>query len=134
MLEDISWLAVLVGAIAQMGLGMLWYHPSVFGHTWATSLGFKMEMMEPKLADFAAAAIVAFITSLTMALFVDWTDSQTSLSGAGLGFSAGLGFVVTRLYSQVIWAKRPLVAFLIDSGNSLATLTLVGSLIGMLTD
>ena len=42
-MEDVKWLAIVVGALVPLVMGFIWYHPKFFGTAWMNSLGFKEE-------------------------------------------------------------------------------------------
>jgi hypothetical protein len=44
--DNVSWLAVIVGAAAAFGLGALWYSPKLFGAKWAEGVGLDLKSME----------------------------------------------------------------------------------------
>jgi hypothetical protein len=130
----VSWPAVLLAGLAHMFVGMIWFHPKIFGNEWAESLDLRREDMEhsPKILgiEFLLGLLLAFV----LALFIDWTTSLTSWEGASVGFWAALGFILTTLFSQVIWSKKPLKTFLIEAGSALTSLIVMGAIIGTLTD
>lgn len=130
---NVSWLAILLAALAYMVMSMIWFHPKMFGEKWARSVGIGLEYLKPDTKSIVAEAFLALIVAFVLALFIDWTGSLTSWNGAVIGFWAFIGFVLTTQYSQVIWSKKPLQAFILEAGCMLATLIIMGALIGMLS-
>ncbi len=69
---NVSWLAVIIGAIAAFIIGGLWYSPKVFGTKWAEGSGLKDwgSTDVPKaamLANFAGLLLLSWFVSVTAA-------------------------------------------------------------------
>lgn len=129
----LSVIAIVVAAFAKYVIGMIWYHPKVFGTPWAESLHLRMEGMKPEAKDLISAGVIALVSAFVLALFIDWTAALTSLEGAQVGFWAALGFIATTKYSHVIWTKSPLRVFFIDVGYCFVAYIIMGALISTLT-
>lgn len=132
-ITHLSWLAIAAATFVRMGIGMFWYHPKVFGSAWAASLNFRLESLEASGLDILKAALNALVTAFVLALFIEWTFVENFWQGALTGVWAAAGFVLTAMYSGVIWAKKPLATFFIDAGEQLLALALMGGVIGALT-
>jgi hypothetical protein len=130
---SISWLAVILAAVAHGLVGSFWYSPQAFGTAWAESLGLDIQNMKPDpftlLKMFGTALALAF----GLALFYDWTAGTSLWDGAVIGFWAALLFIVPSQYSGVIWAGVPLTAFLINATGAVVSLTVMGAVIGLLS-
>lgn len=126
----IDWLSVLVAAVLNMVIGFIWYSKWVFGPTWlklAKAEG--SEMGQAKLA-----LLSTFASSLLIAFFLDFFEAHigvtTVTDGAFMGFCAWLGFVATTQVSAVIWLKKPISLFLIDTGSKLLSFVVMGGILG----
>ena len=78
----VSWLAVIVGAVASFVLGWLWFSPKFFGPKWAEGVGVEMGTA----AEMPVAAMVAqFVGLLLMSWFVGVTAVSNALLTVILG-------------------------------------------------
>ncbi len=126
--DEINIAAVLVVAVINIALGMLWYSPFVLGKLWMDAMGWKEEECHPSVKDYLGAIVVALVTTWVLALFVS-TLSDTVWDGLKVGFLIWLGFIATSHFSGVLWAKKPLKAYLIDAGFYLVYLLIGGGIL-----
>lgn len=130
---EISWIAILVAAVAYMALGFVWYHPRVFGTAWMRLTGMDPEAAQQMdarvvwsmLGGFVVAVVVAFIFSH---FAVAWGvyDAGTAL---GLAFWAWLGFIAPVFANTVLWGRKPMRLFFIDAGYWLVALAVIALVI-----
>ena len=128
----------MIGAIVGSGvvaviLGMVWYHPKVFGSAWMRWANLTPEMMErgkkkmPIMAffGFLAAMLVAYVMSYVSAAwgFYDW---QGALQ---LGFWCWLGFVAPTMLGMVLWEQKPFRLYLIVVGYWLIVMLAMAQMI-----
>ncbi len=130
---SISWLAVLLAAIASGFVGWFWYNPKVFGTIWAESQGFNLNELKMESTDMVKEFVSSLVTAFVLALFYDWTGGNGIKDGLLIGFWAAIGFQATCMYSGVIWAKTPLKTYLINTGAALITLLVMGAVISLLS-
>lgn len=118
---SINYLALIVAAIANMAIGMLWYGP-LFGKQWMAMTGLTKESMKDMPLKPWQAMIGGLITSLVIAyvlLFFTLTW-VTSLSEALMSaFWIWLGFVATTQLSGFLWEGKSFKLFLLNTGYSL---------------
>ena len=73
---NVSWIAVIVGAVVSFIIGGLWYSPKVFGAKWAEGSGLK----DWESGDVPMSAMVMnFIGLLLMSWFVSVTAGNNAL-------------------------------------------------------
>ena len=68
-LEQMNIFAVLVGAVASMALGALWYSPLLFGNAWMAAIGKTHDQLGPAgpamfgsmLSCLLTAAVVEYL-------------------------------------------------------------------------
>src|SRR5258708_5870417 len=89
---DIHWLAVIVAAIVNMVVGMVWYGKSMFGKEWARQTGKKMEDMGSGGMGYGFTAVVALVQAYVLAHFVVYAGSTTFVKGLVTGFWLWLAF------------------------------------------
>jgi hypothetical protein len=137
---EVNYLAILVGAIASMVLGALWYSPALFGTAWMKLCGMtQKDLEEAKKKGMAKSYAINFVavllTSYVMAHFVQgWFESQSDYSGLVIGLKTGfwlwLGFFATSMLGMVLWEGRPMKLYLINTSYYLAQLLMLGAIIG----
>jgi hypothetical protein len=122
-----SIILVLIAGVLPVIIGMIWYHPKVFGTAWA-----RMSNISPEVADstkrkmplyaiiaFLASMLVAWVMSFVgMALgeYVDW------VSAVELGIWIWLGFVAPTMLGMVLWEHKPFSLYLINASYWLVSL------------
>lgn len=122
--------AVAIAGVSAMVTGYIWYGP-LFGKDWMKLSGIKKEDSKkedmPKLYGimFAGALIEAYMLSI----FIHYAGAYTVLDGMKTGLWAWLGFVVTVMLGNYMFAKRPVKLFIIDSGYAAVNLLVMGAII-----
>jgi hypothetical protein len=129
--HNLNWLAIVAAAISAFVLGGLWYSPLLFSKRWMKETGITEE--QTKNANmgkiFGLALILALIASFFLALFIG--KDAGALAGAMAGFMAGLGWVFTFMGISYLFESRTLGHFLINSLYSVASLTIMGLIVGV---
>lgn len=80
--SNVSWLAVVVGAVVSFLAGWLWYSPVMFGKKWAEGVG--VELGDASEMPMTAMALQA-IGLLLMSWFVAVTAASNALLTVILG-------------------------------------------------
>ncbi len=105
----VSWLGVIVGAVAAFLIGWLWYSPKLFGTKWAAAVGVEM-------ASADKMPMGAMVTQIVGLLLMSWFVGVTAVSSALLTvILATLAFTVLA-YSGGAFAKKPAYARNVDAG------------------
>ncbi len=132
MLIHVNYGAVLVAAIVNMVIGFIWYSPGVFGKTWSSLTGKRMEDMKSRAGTaYAGAFVTALITAWILARFISLANAQTMTRGAVIGFWAWLGFVATTSLADVPFGGRPIKLYYLTNGYYLVSVLIMGALLGM---
>lgn len=121
---------IIIAAIINFGIGMLWY--TTFGDQWASAYGYKKEDMMPDQQQFIQSAGVSLAVAIGLAYVISNMGITTTVEGLTAGFLTALFLVASTMYSGVIWNKKPLNGYLIDAGCILVSFTVVGGFIGAL--
>lgn len=129
-LIDVS--VIISAVIINNGLGTIWYSQFLFGTEWAKAHHFNQAELKPSSWHFSGALLVSFITVLVFYLLIRWFNLSTFAEGIKLGFLLWLGFVATTHFSGVIWAKKPLKVYLIDTGFQLVSLLVIGTILTLM--
>ncbi len=114
----VSWLAVIVGAVASFLLGWLWYSPKLFGPKWAEGVGVKMGAAD----EMPMAALASNFAGLfLMSWFVGVTAVKSALFTVILGT---LAFTVLA-YSGGLFTKKSAYARNVEAGYWIASLAVM---------
>jgi len=125
---QIGWMQILIAAILNQVIGFFWYSKWAFGPKWM-----KLEGIKEDKKGMGSKIGVSFINSLVIAFFLAFFVARLEIGmifdGLLFGFFVWLGFVATTQFSSVIWSKKPLQSFLIDTGYRLVSLMIMGGII-----
>lgn len=134
---QVNYGAVIVAAIVNMVIGFIWYSPGVFGKTWMSLMGKRMEDMKSRAemqrsmrSAYAGAFVAALITAWILARFINLANAQTMTRGAVIGFWAWLGFIATTTLGDVLFGGRPIKLYYLTNGYYLVSLIIMGALLG----
>ncbi|HRI77960.1 MAG TPA: DUF1761 domain-containing protein [Cyclobacteriaceae bacterium] len=121
--------AVLVAALSTFLIGGLWYSPAVFGKAWMKENGFTEESMKGgnMVKIFGLAFVLGLIAAVNLAMFMG-PENKPEM-GALWGFLAGFGWVATFIGTHYLFERRSFKLFLINSGYSIVSLTIMGVII-----
>lgn len=133
---EVNYLAVILAAVSSMVVGMVWYIPSIFGNTWM-----KLTKVDPNkapdnpaktygltfLASLATAYVLAHVAFLSNKYFGN-SFIQDAVTTA---FWLWLGFTASRILVHDLFERRRLKLTLINSGHELATVLVMGVIIGL---
>ncbi|MFC2161951.1 DUF1761 domain-containing protein [Acidobacteriota bacterium] len=131
MFSDLNWLAIITGTVFSMFLGFIWYGP-LFANTWMKLVGLKKEDVNAKdsMKGMFISIIGSFIASACLAVIVKWMGhglDKGLLAGALFSFA----FVVTTIFSNDAYEKRPLSLTLINAGYRFVYFAVVGAILGI---
>jgi hypothetical protein len=117
-LDDINWIAVLVGALGYFMLGAIWYSPVGFGKKWIRYTGIDPTNPEVKKGAggiMLGSLLLMFIASSGLAILINRMDILGGwISGVKLGLLTGITIAATAISISLIYEKRPLGLHLID--------------------
>ena len=128
----VNYVAVALAGVAGWLVGALWYW--VLGKPWMAANNMAPDCAKPSGSAFALPFIVAFAADLAMAWAIAGLlghFAQFSIKdGVITGAACWLGFVITTMAVNNVFAKRNPMLLLIDGGHWLAVLTVQGAIIG----
>jgi hypothetical protein len=132
----VSYLAILVAAVAAWLAGAGWY--MTFGKTWMAAIGTTPEKMQEMRGQPGAFLpfIYAFVAELVMAwalagILGHLGPAQVTVrNGAISALFLWLGFVIPTMLVNNSFAHRDWRLMLIDGGHWLVVLLLMGVIIG----
>ena len=130
----INYLAVLVGAVATLLVGLVWYSPSVFGRVWIRAFGYTEERVNLIRQTAGRAYTVWVLCYLAMALVFNlllaYAGVRTATGGMWLGLLVWLGFNFTVNLAGSMFSEKSITAFLVDAGFRLIFLLIMGAVLG----
>ena len=127
----INLVAVLVGAIASMVIGMIWYGP-LFGKTWMNLMGINKSKMKDATKSYLIQFVGAIVMVYVLAHFVQYAGAKDIIGGLQTGFWIWLGFIATVGLGSILWDGKPLELYLINMGYHLVTLLIVGTILAVM--
>ncbi|MDQ6985089.1 MAG: DUF1761 domain-containing protein [Candidatus Dojkabacteria bacterium] len=147
---EISVIGIVIAAIANIFLGMIWYGP-LFGKEWMRLVGIKKEDTEPNPSSYAISIGSALLTASVMSLFIsygyissllgDLNDGgilfgkwEDYIAGIMVAMLAWLGFIVTSSYNKVLWESSDRKLFMINAFHQLASLIIMGVIVAVSMD
>jgi Protein of unknown function (DUF1761) len=114
---NVSWLAVIVGAVLSFLLGYFWYSPTLFGAKWAEGSGVKLNTAD-KMPMLAMATqgigllLMSWFVGVTAGNNALWTVILATLAFTVLGFS-GNAFSGKSSYARLVDAGYWIAALVI---------------------
>ncbi|RPI15910.1 MAG: DUF1761 domain-containing protein [Ignavibacteriae bacterium] len=130
---SINLLAVLLAAIINMVLGMLWYSPFMFGKLWMTSIGKTDEELKNNSPGplYMINTIASLVMAYVLAHFVNYLQATNVVQGAQVGFWIWIGFIVTALIPVYLFEMRPKRLYFIYIGYQLVSLVIMGIILAI---
>lgn len=108
-LNDVNWLAVIVGTVVYFGLGGFWYSPAGFGKAWMRSVGMTMPEggERPGPGIYATPLIGGLVASVATVWLAHATGSDTIGEGILLGLVVSIGYMVTLASTTATFSRLP---------------------------
>ena len=134
---NVNYIAIAVAAVSNMIIGFLWYSPLLFGKPWMKLSGFTEKSMEEAKKGmgkmYALSFVIALVMAYVLAFFVSMTNVMTITDGITLAFWTWLGFVATVKMADMLYGKKPLQLYLIESGYYLVALVVMAIILVSIT-
>jgi hypothetical protein len=129
---DINYLAVLISAIAYMIIGAVWYSPVLFGNAWMKAIGKTKEQVQADFSPFNYlwGIITAFIAFYGIARIMLWSGVTGIGNGIKIALVVGVCFVLTTMWVNDSFEKRPKGLTLINVFYHLLGFVVAGIIIG----
>ena len=114
----VNWVGVIVGNIALLVIGFVWFMPNAFGNRWIALMGRPGEQMRPG-PEFIISVLAGTVNSFVMAVLALNLKATTASDGVLLGLVVFAGFFLSYLTANTIFAKRSWTLWGIDVGHAL---------------
>ncbi|MBT3275491.1 MAG: DUF1761 domain-containing protein [Spirochaetales bacterium] len=122
---SVNYIAVLLGAVLNMILGMLWYGP-LFGKLWLKTIDKNKDDIQGSPLMYVGSFIAALVAALTLSLVIQAFGSTGFFDGLLIGVVVWLGFVATVTLTYSIFEGPPLRVWLIFIGYQLVIFAVEG--------
>lgn len=133
---EVTFVPILVAAIVNVVLGMVWFHPKVFGDTWAKAAGLNPSAMEEGKKKMPMMAFAAFLAAMVIAYVMnhfgiawgvfDW------IGGVELGIWTWIGFTAPVLLGSVLWEMKSMKYYAITAGYWLVSFVVMAVILVLL--
>ena len=123
---SISWMGVISATVASFILGFVWFHPNVFGMTWAKSA--QVELKPSSLA-MVGTLLSTIILAIGFAFILRLTGWAGAMPGVGLGLLSVIIFIAPALIGQWFFMNR-LPLFAVNIGFNVVNMIVIGLIIG----
>jgi hypothetical protein len=136
---EINFIAVILAAVASMGVGFAWYHPIVLGKPWMKMMGYteaSMKETQKKMGkmyaiSFVMALITAYVLSHVMTLLTNFFNYPALATGIMSAFWMWLGFIMPVQSTEVLFGGKAWKLFYINTGYQLASILVMGVVISL---
>jgi len=128
---DVNVLAVVASAVAAMLVGFVWFSPPLFEMTWLAEIGRSREQVQ---ADSPVKYLVGFVGALLeayiLAGLIDIMGGASVSRGVLVAVVIWVSFVATTSAANFAFAGRSFRLWLLENGNHLITLLVMGVILG----
>jgi len=127
---NFSWeLSIVIVTVINIFLGMFWYSPLFLGKVWARAHQFNLKNLKPGVWSYVGSISVSFVQATVLAFIIHQFDVATWQNGMLFGLCLWLGLVVPSHFSGVIWAKKPILVYFIDTAYLLCSIVMMTTLL-----
>lgn len=132
-MENMNWLAVLVGALVPLVMGFIWYNPKLFGNAWMKSIGMTEE--DAKKANMPVTFIVSFIlaglVAYNLAMYMGYHSPEEQIFTHGMlhGSLLSIFIALPVLITNSLFEQRNWTNIIINSLYWIVTFALVGGVV-----
>lgn len=112
--------AVLVAALVNLVIGMVWYSRFLFTEPWLRETGISKEeiAINPPRRAFALWAVGSLVAALALSWLHGLIGDVSLTSGVVVGVVAGVGLVAASAAGKYAFGRQSLVLYLINEGNN----------------
>lgn len=130
-ISSINVWAVLVSALSAFVVGWLWYGP-LFGKQWMKLNGFTEEQLREGGISMPLIMIINYVATALAALALAMFIGKESTAGFGIfaGVIIALLWIGTSRLNDVLYERKPMGLFLINTGYNLAIYIIMGAVLG----
>ena len=115
---SVNWVGVIVGNLALLVIGFVWFMPKVFGDRWIAYMGRPGEQLKPG-PDFILSVLSGTLNSFVMAVLALNLKATTAMDGILLGLVVFAGFFLSYMTANTVFAKKSWGLWGIDVSHAL---------------
>jgi Protein of unknown function (DUF1761) len=127
----VNWVGVIVGNIALLVIGFVWFMPKVFGDRWIAYMGRPGEQLKPG-PDFVLSILSGTLNSFVMAVLALNLKAATTGDGIVLGLVVWAGFFLSYMTANTVFAKRSWGLWGIDVSHALVAQVILAVIVTLL--
>jgi len=109
---QVNWIAVILGAVFNMGLGALWYGP-LFGTMWLRVIGKKREEIQSSAAMYLLPLAASLVSAYILAVLIAGLGIDVWWQGLVMGVVVWVGVGSTATLTTGTFEDAPLAAWLL---------------------
>jgi len=117
---EVTFWPILAAGVANIVLGMTWFHPKVFGSSWMPASSMTPEMMAKGKRRMLFSVFFAFLASMLAAYVMNYFGIAWGvfdwIGAIELAFWCWVGFVAPTMLGMVLWEMRPFKHYAIVCG------------------
>lgn len=136
-MASLSMAGIVAAGVVPVLLGMIWYHPRIFGTQWMRLTGITPETAERVKRKRLTYGILALAASMLIAYVMDVIAVSVGISSVveavRLGFWLWAGFAVPILLGSVIWEGQRTRLYFINIGYWLIAFIMMAMLLYILS-
>lgn len=110
---------MLIAAISVSVVGMIWYHPNVFGSAWMRLANVTPETAERTRRTMALRVIFGLLAAMLMAYVLSYFSAAWGVfdvvGAVELAFWVWAGFVLPPMFGIVLWEGKSLKLYVINA-------------------
>lgn len=111
--------AILIAAAAVSVIGMVWYHPNVFGSVWMRLANVTPETAERTRRTMALRMIVGLLAAMLMTYVLSYFSAAWGVfdvvGAVELAFWVWAGFVLPPMLGMVLWEGKSVKLYIINT-------------------
>ena len=128
----VSWLSIALAALAGFLLGGVWFQPFAFGKLWASFLHTTAEQRRKnQTRAFSITLLTYVLIGWVLAEYLSALQLHGWESGALQGLFLGVGIAASNGLVESAFKVEPFPQFLIEWGCQVATMVLMGAIVGL---
>jgi len=135
-IHGINYLAILISIIITFASGATWFGPKTFYPKWMKAMGVNPADNVGKVKAsqvFSALVVAIFVQVFTIAIVINSLREShggfSAADGALTGFLLGVGICSMPNLSHRMFAGNGFKVWLIENGNDIINMTMVGAVI-----
>lgn len=118
-MTEVTFLPIFLAGIVAVIIGFIWYHPQVFGGAWMRMSGITPETVERNQKGMWIRALVALFAAMVAAYVMSYFGIAWGvydwIGSVELGFWCWIGFTAPAMLGSVLWERKPVSLYLINS-------------------